>query len=151
MSGARDFEELVSWQRMHELNVEVWKATDDGRADFEFRDDVRRAADAAERQIVDGFGHFNPLVFAYFLDFSRVSAFATRSLIRKGLASGYFDAEQFDRLDKLAVCALQAVTRFQRFLRSPDAKRNVGRRYQRPYTAPRHKPTNMDHGEGQGQ
>jgi four helix bundle protein len=153
MSGARDFEELVSWQRMHELNIEVWKATDEGGAggDSDFRDQIRRAADSAERNIVEGFGYFKPIVFAYFLDFSRVSAFATRSLIRQGLACGYFDAEQFDRLDKLAVCALQAVTRFQRFLRSPDAKRNVGRRYQRPYTAPRQKPTSSDHEEGQGE
>ena len=139
MSGARDFEELLSWQRMHELNIAVWKATEDGRAsrDFEFRDEIRDAADSAERNIAEGFGRFRPLVFANFLDFSRASACETRTLLRKGLACGYFTAEDFDRLDTLAVRGLQAVARFQRYLRSPAAKRNAARRYQRPYTAPR--------------
>ena len=139
MSGARDFEELLSWQRMHELNIEVWRATEDERAgrDFDFRDEIRAAADSAERNIAEGFGRFRPLVFANFLDFSRASACETRSLLRKGLACGYFSAEHFDKLDKLAVRALQAVASFQRYLRSPAAKRNAARRYQRPYTAPR--------------
>jgi len=126
MSGARDFEELVSWQRMHELNIEVWNATEHGRAsrDFKFRDQLRDAADSAERNNAEGFGRYKPLVFANFLDFSRASACETRSLLRKGLACEYFSPEHFDRLDKLAVRGLQAVASFQRYLRSPAAKRN---------------------------
>ena len=146
MSGAPDFEELVCWQRMHELNIRVGKATQDGAVggDVEFCEQIRGAADAAERHIVDGFGHVKPLVFAYFLDFSRTSASLTRSLLRKGLACGYFSAEHFDRLDMLAVRGLQAVTSFQRYLRSPAAKRQGGQRYQRPYTAPRQKPASAE-------
>jgi four helix bundle protein len=149
MSGAGDFEELVCWQRIHELNIDVSKATQDGAAgsDVKFCDQIRGAASAAERHIVDGFGHVNPLVFAYFLDFSRTAAFLTRSLLRKGIACGYFSAEHFERLDTLAVHGLQAVTSFQRYLRSPAAKRQAGRRYQRPYTAPRQKPTSTETAE----
>jgi four helix bundle protein len=148
MSGARDFEELVSWQRMHELNIEIWKATEHGRAerDFDFRDEIRDAADSAERNIAEGFGRYRPLVFANFLDYARASACETRSLLRKGVACGYFSAEQFEGLDKLAVRGLQAVAKFQRYLRSPAAQRNAGRRYQRPYTAPRVKPPNDPNG-----
>ena len=144
MSGVRGFEELVSWQRMHELNIAVWKATEHGRPgrDFDFRDEIRDAADSAERNVAEGFGRFNPLAFANFLDFSRASACETRSLLRKGLACGYFSTEHFEALDRLAVRGLQAVAKFQRYLRSPAAKRNAARRYQRPYTAPRaHLPT----------
>ena len=139
MSGARDFEELVAWQRMHELNVEVWKATETGRVgrDFDFRNEIRDAADSAERHVAEGFGRYRPLVFANFLDYARASACQTRSLLRKGLGSGYFTVEQFDGLEKLAVRGLQALAKFQRYLRSPSAQRQAGRRYQRPYTAPR--------------
>jgi hypothetical protein len=28
VAGANRFEDLLSWQRMHELNIEVWKATE---------------------------------------------------------------------------------------------------------------------------
>jgi four helix bundle protein len=139
MTGVRGFEELVAWQRMHELNVAVWKATEHGSAnrDFDFRDQIRDAADSTERNIAEGFGRFNPLAFANFLDFSRASACETRSLLRKGLTCGYFSPDHFEALDRLAVRGLQAVAKFQRYLRSPAAKRNAARRYQRPYTAPR--------------
>src|SRR5262245_42695844 len=137
MGSARHCEELVSWQRMHELKIEVQKATEDGSIDrdLDFRQAIRDASDSAERNIEEGFRRCAPLVFANFLDFSRTSACATRSLLRKGLARGLFSADQFDRLDKLAVQGLRAVVNFQRFLRSPAAKRNVTGRYQRPYTA----------------
>jgi hypothetical protein len=38
---------------MHELNIEVWKATEQGRAsrDFDFHNEIRDAADSAERNV----------------------------------------------------------------------------------------------------
>ena len=122
---------------MHELKIEVRRATEDRWAggDLDVRGEIRDAVDSAERNIEEGFGRYNPLAFANFLDFSRVFACQTRSLLRKGLACGYFSAEQFNRLDALAVHALRAVVKFQRFLRSPAAKAITSGRYQRPYTA----------------
>jgi four helix bundle protein len=148
MSAGRHYEDLVSWQRMHELNIELHKATDDAvaRGDCVFRDEILDATGSAERNIAEGFGRYNPLVFANFLDFSSAAARQTRSLLRKGLACGYFSVEQFDRLDKLAVHGLRAVVNFQRFLRSPAAKRITTGRYQRPYTAPIPNPANETNG-----
>jgi len=136
MSGARGFEELVSWQRMHELNVEVWNATEHGRVsrDFDFRNQIREAADSAERNIAEGFSRCNPVVFANFLEFSRTAACTTRSLLRKGLDGGYLSADQFNHLDQLAIGALRAIVNFQRYLRSPAAKRHAPLRYPRPYS-----------------
>jgi four helix bundle protein len=136
MSTQGQYKELVSWQRMHELSIEISKATEHavGR-DCVFCDEILDAAGSAERNIAEGFGRHNSMVFANFLDFSSAAARQTRSLLRTGLARGYFSAEQFDVLDKLAVHALRAVVNFQRFLRSPAAKRVTTGRYQRPYTA----------------
>ena len=137
MAVAQKFEELLSWQRMHELNMEIWKATERGpvNRDFDFRNQIRDAADSAERNVAEGFGRYNPSVFATFLDFSRGSACETKSLLKKGLACGYFSADDFERLDCLATRALQAVASFQRYLRSPQAKRNAARRYSRARAA----------------
>ena len=44
----------------------------------------------------------------------------------------YWDETQFERLDKLGERGLQAVAKFQRYLRSPQARRNAERRYRRP-------------------
>jgi four helix bundle protein len=133
MSGVDRFEDLISWQRMHDLNIEVWRATDSGPAsrDFDFRNEIRDAADSAERNIAEGFGRFTPPQFANFLDISRASALETRTLLRKGLEVGYWKQTDFERLDSLAIRGLQAVAKFQRYLRSPAAKQNAQRRYRR--------------------
>jgi four helix bundle protein len=92
MAGANRFQQLLVWQRMHELNIEVWKASTQGAAgrDFRFANQLRDAADSAERNIAEGFGRFNPVEFARFLDISRASALETQTLLRKGLSVGYW-------------------------------------------------------------
>jgi four helix bundle protein len=139
MDNAHGFEELVAWQRVHELRNQIYEATPDGIAggDTVLRQEIRNAAHTAERHIVDGFGRFNPLVFANFLEFSRTAACEIRSLLQKGARCGYFSADHVRRLDHLTVRALQAIVSFRRYLRSPAAKRNTTRRYPRPYTAAR--------------
>ena len=136
---------------MHALKIEIQRATEDGLigGDSDFRHAICDAAGSAERNIEEGFSRCAPLVFANFLEFSRTAACETRSLLRKGRALGFFSADQFDRLDQLAVQGLRAVVHFQRFLRSPAAKRNVTGRYQRPYTAPvSHSPNKPDRSAG---
>ena len=131
MAGARRFEDLIAWQRMYELSVEIWKATDRPPAsrDFDFRDQIRDASDSAQRNIAEGFGRFNPAQFVHFLDIARASAIETKALLKKGLAVGYWQPPEFERLDTLADRGLQAVAKFQRYLRSPHAKRNAAGRY----------------------
>ena len=131
MAAANRFEELVVWQRVHELHIEVWKATEKPPAakDFKFRDQIRDASESAVRNVAEGFGRYNPIEFARFLDIDRASVLETQALLRKGLDVGYWPQEEFDRLNALADRALQVLAKFQRYLRSPQAKRNAERRY----------------------
>jgi four helix bundle protein len=133
MQVATKFEELLVWQLMHELHIEVWKATANPPAarDFRFRDQIRDASESTVRNVAEGFGRFNPGQFAAFLDISRASALETKALLRKGLDVSYWSEEEFTRLDTLADRGLQALAKFQRYLRSPRAKRNAERRYGR--------------------
>jgi four helix bundle protein len=133
---AKRFEELICWQRMNELSLEVWKATNRPPAskDFDFRNEIRDASDSAQRNVAEGFGRFTPPQFANFLDISRASALETKALLKKGLSVGYWTQGEFERLDKLANRGLQAVARLQRYLRSPAAKRNAARRYRKNET-----------------
>jgi four helix bundle protein len=129
VAGARRFEELLSWQRGHELHIEIWSACDRLRAsrDFKFTNQIRDASESVPRNIAEGFGRDSPAQFLTFLDVSRSSALETQSLLKKGLAVGYWDEEEFKRLDALATRAIQAIAKFQRYLRSPKAKRNAER------------------------
>jgi four helix bundle protein len=112
MAVAKRFEDLVVWQRMHELSTEIWKATNRLRdGDARFRDQIRGASDSAASNVAEGFGRFSPRQFAHFLDVARGSAQETRSLLRKGLAIGYWPVEEYERLDALAIRAIQATAR----------------------------------------
>ena len=131
MAGAKRFEELLVWQRMNELHLEVWTATDRPPAsrDFRFRDQIRDASESAMRNVSEGFGRFNPREFAHFLDISCASALETQSLLMKAHSVGYLKDDEFRRLNHLVERGLQALARFQRYLRSPRWKRNAERRY----------------------
>ena len=129
MAGADRFEDLVTWQRMYELSLEVGKFVDrlPMARDVKFCQQILDASDSAQRNVAEGFGRYNPGEFARFLDISRASATETRALLMRGRSAGYLSADRFAELDRLAVRALQALARFQRYLRSPEAKRNAKR------------------------
>jgi four helix bundle protein len=131
MAAAKRVEELLVWQRMHELHIEVWQATEKPPAakDYKFRDQIRDSSESAVRNVAEGFGRYNPLEFARFLDIARASALETEALLKKGLDVDHWSREEFDRLNGLADRGLQALAKFQRYLRSEQAKRNAERRY----------------------
>jgi len=129
VAGVRRFEELLAWQRGHELHIEIWTACDRPPAnrDFTFTNQIRDASESVSRNIAEGFGRYSPAQFLTFLDVSRASALETKSLLKKGLAVAYWNEQEFKRLDALATRAIQAIAKLQRYLRSPKAKRNADR------------------------
>jgi four helix bundle protein len=114
---------------MYELSLEVWKFT--GRPEvsrhFKYCDQIRDSSDSAHRNVAEGFGRYNPTEFARFLDVSRGSAEETRALLTTARDKRFLTDDQYAALDALAVRGLQALARFQRYLRSPAAKRNAER------------------------
>ncbi len=129
MAGVKRFEDLLAWQRAHELHIAVWNATASGPGshDFKFRDQIRDASESVERNVVEGFGRFNPGEFARFLSIARASALETKALLRKGVDVGYFQVDEHAGLDLLADRTVQAIAKFQRYLRSPQAASNAVR------------------------
>jgi len=133
MSGAERHEDLLVWRLMFDLSVDVWKVTArlPANRDFKFTSQIRDSSDSAQRNVAEGFARFNPLEFARFLDIARASATETKSLLLKGHAVGLLSDEDFERLVSLSARGLQALARFQRYLRSPAATRNARRRYRK--------------------
>ena len=129
MPGARRFEDLIAWQRGHELHTEIWKACERPTVnrDFKFRDQIRDASESVARNVAEGFGRFSPAQFLNFLDISRASALETQSLLKKSLDVGYWEEEEFARLHRLATRAVQSIAGFQRYLRSSRARKNAAR------------------------
>ena len=123
------YQDFKAWQLMHELSRRVWQLTSKGAAshDWKFRDNIRDAANSAERNFPEGFGRFAPGDFAHFLDHSRASAQETKNQLLKGFNEGYFSEQEFKDADLLAGRALKALAGLQRYLRSPRAKENAKR------------------------
>ena len=127
MSSADRFEDLLTWRLMYELSLEVWKFTGDPRISRQFKycEQIRDSSDSAHSNVAEGFGRYNPAEFVRFLDIARGSAEETRALLQTARDRQFISDEQFAALDKLAVRGLQALAKFQRYLRSPTAKRNA--------------------------
>jgi four helix bundle protein len=129
VESAERFEDLLTWRLMHQLSCEVRTFTEKPPAsrDFKHRDQIRESSDSAHRNVAEGFGRYNPGEFAWFLDVSRGSAEETRALLKTAHAARYLSDDEFAALDALAIRGLQALAKLQRYLRSPEAKRNAER------------------------
>src|SRR5215211_4173280 len=112
---------------MYEQSLEVWKFTGEQsvKRNFKYCDQICDSSDSALCNVAEGFGRDNPGEFVRFLDVSRGSAEETRALLKTAGEKHFISEERFDALDRLAVRGLQALARFQRYLRSPVAKRNA--------------------------
>jgi four helix bundle protein len=129
MVSADRFEDLLTWRLLYELSLEVWKFTGEQsvRQNFKYCDQIRDSSDSAHRNVAEGFGRYNPTEFARFLDISRGSAEETRALLKTAHAKHFLSDEQFTALKRVAVRGLQALAKLQRYVRSPEAKRNAQR------------------------
>jgi four helix bundle protein len=61
--------------------------------DFRFRDNIRDAADSAERNFPEGFGKFSRGDFARFLDHSRASLLEVKNELAVGKTRDYFSED----------------------------------------------------------
>jgi four helix bundle protein len=94
---------------------------------LQVRDNLRDAADSAERNFPERFGRFGPREFARFLDHSRASLLETKNELRVGLRRGYFSDADVIEAQRLTDRALGALSGLQRYLRSRRAEENARR------------------------
>ncbi len=129
LAGMRRYQEFKAWQLARDVHRKVIAMTSTGSAsrDFKFRDNLRDAADSAQRNFPEGFGRFAPADFAHFLDHSRASLLEVKNGIGEGYDRRYFQEQDCLEADALASRALKALSGLQQYLRSPEAKRNADR------------------------
>ncbi len=125
----RRYQDFNTWQFARQLHNKVFDMTSRPPSchDFKFRDNLRDAADSAERNFPEGFGRFAPGDFANFLNHSRASLLETKNELEVGLERGYFRESDVNEAQSLADRALKALSGLQRYLWSPRAKLNAQR------------------------
>ena len=126
---AKDFSELVAWQRADDLErfvVEIIKRPALARD----RDYCSQAADAAAsgpRNIAEGFGRFAPVQFANFLRIAIGSEVETKNQILKAWQRGAITDEEHWAGMLLCKRAIGAAVGLRRYLLTQQAKANAKR------------------------
>ncbi len=110
----RRYQEFKAWQLARDLSRKIVAMTSTGPAsrEFKFRDNLRDAADSAQRNFPEGFGRFSPGDFAHFLDHSRASLLEVKNAIGEGFERGYFREDDCLDADSLATHALKTLSVF---------------------------------------
>jgi four helix bundle protein len=119
MNIAHGYQDVVCWQ-LAELEQLVFELTATGSVsrDFKFRDQIRDSSSSATRNMAERFGRFWPSEFSNFLTIARGSLMETHNSAGAGLDKGHFDAEQNDRMQRLAWRSQRATTGLIRYLDS---------------------------------
>lgn len=124
---AKDFTELIAWQRADQLErfaLEMIKRPVLAR-DQMFCEQTSDAAASAPRNIAEGHGRFAPAQFANFLRIAIGSEQETRNQIIKAWQRGAItDSEKQDGL-LLSKRALSAAVRLRAYLQSEEARANA--------------------------
>lgn len=100
MAKFNSFEEIVAWQKAHEITLDVYRATAGGNfsKDYGLRDQIRRAAVSIMANIAEGHGRRSNSEFANFLNIARGSAAEVQSHLYVALGLKYIEKDDFDRL-----------------------------------------------------
>ena len=129
MSTAKDFTELIAWQRADDLERfvrEIIKRPSLVR-DSDFCEQASSAAASAPRNIAEGFGRFAPIQFANFLRIAIGSELETRNQILKAWQRGAITDEEHYAGVVLCKRAVAASVGLRRYLVTQQAKANAKR------------------------
>ena len=129
MPGAKDFMELIAWQRADELEryvQDIIKRPVLAR-DRDYCEQAADAAASAPRNIAEGFGRFAPIQFANFLRIAIGSEVETKNQILKAWQRGAITDEEHWAGMLLCKRAIGAAVRLRRYQVSQQAKANAKR------------------------
>jgi len=117
---AKRFQDLEAWQLANDVKREVFALTESGPAsrDFEFRDQIRRSAASAPRNIAEGFGRFRPKEFARGCEVANGELQETGHGLGDGKERKYLTSESADRVIALTIRARMVNTRLLLYLRT---------------------------------
>ena len=127
MPSARDFTELIAWQRADDLERfvrEILKRPTLAR-DSDFCEQAASAAASAPRNIAEGFGRFAPIQFANFLRIAIGSELETKNQILKAWQRGAITDEEHWVGVVLSKRAIAATVGLRRYLVTQQATANA--------------------------
>jgi four helix bundle protein len=97
-----DFTEMNVWKSATEIAVDVFKISESlpRKEDYGLTSQIRRSSTSISANIAEGFGRSTAADKRKFYDYSRGSAFETKSHLLYGIEVGYFKKESVDVIIK---------------------------------------------------
>lgn len=94
------FEDLIVWQKAHELAVRLYRTTNREPfcRDFGLRDQIQRAAVSVMSNVAEGFERYSRSEFKQFLSVARGSVAEVRSQLHLARSLEYVSGEDFDTI-----------------------------------------------------
>jgi four helix bundle protein len=101
---ARQFEDLIAWQKARELTRRVYEVTGKGAfsRDFGLRDQIRRSSVSIMANVAEGFERARQSEFHQFLSIAKSSCAELRSHLYVAHDAKYVDTMTFDDLMSIA-------------------------------------------------
>lgn len=112
------FEDVIAWQKAHELNVELRKYFGDIK-DFSFKDQILRAGLSINNNIAEGFERGSSKELSHFLVIARGSNSEVRSMLYSALDFGYINENQKSELINSSIEIGKLLTGFIKRLNTP--------------------------------
>jgi len=103
-AAARQFEDLIAWQKARKLTRRVYEVTGNGNfaRDFGLRDQVRRSSVSIMANTAEGFERARQSEFHQFLSIAKSSCAELRSHLYVAQDAKYVDTSMFNELMSLA-------------------------------------------------
>lgn len=127
MERITDFRDLVAWKLAHELKLvaQALCARPALRTQFQFRDQLSRAAESAPANIAEGFGRYYHPDAARFARIAKASEVEVLNHFIDAHDQGFLSDEEFARHEHAVKKALKAVNGWIRYLEDTP---NFGKR-----------------------
>jgi len=100
MAKFNSFEEIVAWQKARELNVKIYKITNQNKfaKDYGLRDQLRRSIISVSSNIAEGCERETSKEFKRFLYIAKASIGEVRSQLYLSVDLNYISQETFEEL-----------------------------------------------------
>ena len=98
MAKFSSFEEIKSWQKAHDVTLQIYQITSNDKfsKDFGLKDQIRRSAVSIMANIAEGHGRRTNNEFANFLNIARGSVSETQWHLYIAKGMNYIDKSEFD-------------------------------------------------------
>lgn len=96
------FEDIIAWQKANELALQIYEITKDNK-DYNFVDQIRRAAISISNNIAEGFERKSNKEFKQFLFIAKGSAGEVRNMLYLANDLKYIRPDKFELLFKKVI------------------------------------------------